>query len=65
MTEPEEDITFDCPYCMTENTVRIDLTGGRKQQLTHDCEICCHPIVIKLETDVASVVNFDVERELQ
>ncbi|OGR51134.1 MAG: hypothetical protein A3I11_00480 [Elusimicrobia bacterium RIFCSPLOWO2_02_FULL_39_32] len=63
MTNFEEDYSFDCPYCMETNDIRIDLTGGKKQQFIYDCEICCHPILIKLEVSSKGIKNFFAEKE--
>ena len=63
MSEFEEEILFDCPYCGTANAFTIDLTGGQKQQLTYDCSTCCRPMVVKVEIEDGAVAEFFVERE--
>ena len=63
MAEPEEDYAFECPYCMESNTVRVDLTGGTKQKFVHDCEVCCRPVLIKVEADADGIVNASAEKE--
>ncbi len=59
----EEDYTFDCPYCMQANEIRVDLTGGKKQKFVYDCAVCCHPILIKLEADSEGITGFSAEKE--
>jgi len=59
----DEDYSFDCPYCMDPNVIRIDPTGGGKQQIVQDCETCCRPIVVKFEVGSADIINFSAERE--
>ncbi len=59
----EEELEFDCPYCSAGNTLFVDLTGGAKQQFVHDCETCCHPILIKLDVTEEGIENFSAEKE--
>ena len=61
--ELEEDYSFDCPYCMEPNTIRVDLTGGKKQKFVYDCETCCHPIVIQLEAGPDGIERASAEKE--
>ena len=48
---------------MESNTIFVDLTGGKKQKFVHDCEVCCHPILIKVEVDEKGIVNASAEKE--
>ena len=59
----DEDYPFDCPYCLEPNVIRIDPTGGRKQQFVQDCETCCRPIVVAFEVGPEAITNFSAERE--
>ena len=63
MSKLEEDYFFNCPYCLSLISVRVDYTGGDKQSFTYDCEACCQPIVIEIETDSEGIVSFIAERE--
>jgi transcription elongation factor Elf1 len=63
MAEYEEDYSFECPYCGSENSVHIDHTAGRRQSFTQDCENCCNPISIKLVLDDDGVEEFSAEQE--
>ena len=63
MTNFEEDYSFECPFCMETNEIRLDLTGGEKQQFVYDCATCCHPILIKLEVGPEGITNFSAEKE--
>ncbi len=63
MANIEDSYTFNCPYCMAEITIQLDLTGGRKQQFVYDCEVCCHPIDIRVEMDEGKVADFSAEPE--
>ncbi len=60
---PEEDHLFNCPYCVGEISLRIDLSGGNTQTFTYDCEVCCQPIVISLELDSDGILSFNADKE--
>ena len=48
---------------MESISIRIDLTGGQKQFLIYDCEICCQPISIQIEIDVNGIAKLTTEKE--
>ena len=54
----EQDYSFPCPYCGVTLSVRLDVTGGRKQALVYDCEICCRPIQIQVEFEGENIASF-------
>ena len=57
----EQDYPFECPYCGVELSVRLDLSGGRRQQFVQDCETCCKPIHIQVEFEGEEVLSFSAE----
>ncbi len=59
----ETDFEFSCPYCAALQTIRLDASGGAKQQFVSDCEVCCQPISISVEFDGDSLSEYSVERE--
>lgn len=59
----ESDEFFGCPYCGTENSLRVDATGGRRQFFVTDCENCCRPISIELEVESDGYVSVIAKRE--
>jgi len=59
----EESQEFTCPYCAAENSIFLDVSGGRKQVFVQDCEICCQPIQILVQWEGEELVSFTVERE--
>lgn len=63
MLNLEEDCFINCPYCLESIKVRIDLTGGQNQFLTYDCEVCCRPIIIRVEINIDGAINILTERE--
>lgn len=54
---------FSCPYCGETNELLIDLSGGAHQEFVVDCEVCCAPILIRLQIRGGEVTALDVERE--
>ncbi len=63
MRGAEEDFFFDCPYCGSSIPLRVDRTGGRRQSFTHDCEVCCRPILVNLAVGHEGVEDFDAAPE--
>jgi len=59
----EDDFKFSCPYCDASQLIRFDISGGAKQQFVSDCEVCCQPILIRVEFDSESLVSFSAEQE--
>ena len=47
----EEEKEFLCPYCLTRQSLLLDLSGGRAQRFYQDCEICCRPIDMRVTVD--------------
>lgn len=39
-----------CPYCGARIRLLVDETAGY-QQYVEDCEVCCQPMVVCVETD--------------
>lgn len=59
----EEDYSFSCPHCGVDLSVRLDTTGGAKQQFFQDCEVCCRPIRIEVCFEGKEVASFSAEAE--
>ena len=36
-----------CPFCFEKFSVTFYIEDGEFQEVTYDCEVCCHPIEIK------------------
>ncbi len=61
MNLPEFD--FVCPYCWQPNSALLD-PGDRARSWVTDCEVCCRPIVLRLEPDAGTGrETLRVERE--
>jgi len=63
MAELEDEHHFPCPYCSSEVSILIDPSGGRRQTFTWDCEVCCRPMVIRLEWGDGGLQQFVAEQE--
>lgn len=61
--DPTEDLTYGCPYCGKENSIRIDRSGGKNQYMVTDCEVCCRPISVEIQIDEDGYVNLTAKRE--
>ncbi len=59
----EQDWEFECPYCGGENSVRLEVTGGRKQSFIQDCTVCCQPIQITARFEKGEISDFSAERQ--
>ena len=63
MTQFEENYEFECPYCSEVLSIHIDYTGGKRQNFTTDCEVCCKPIAIRLVLGTEGVTDFTADQE--
>lgn len=59
----ENDQDYNCPYCGQLNSLRVDRTGGSRQHLITDCEVCCKPIEIELDVFGDGEVSLVAKRE--
>lgn len=59
----EQNESFLCPYCGESNALSVDVSAGRHQEFVVDCEICCAPIVVRLQIQGEEIVSIDVLRE--
>ncbi len=59
----EQECSFLCPYCSSELSIVVDGTAGKKQTFTTDCEVCCRPILIRLDIGSDGVESFEAEQE--
>ena len=59
----EEFEDFLCPYCGESNQLVVDLSGGSHPEFVVDCEVCCAPIMVRLEARGGEILSVDVRRE--
>lgn len=63
MSDLDDEVSFQCPYCASPLSLPVDASGGSRQSFTTDCEVCCHPIAVTLEIDDDGAVELTAERE--
>ncbi len=63
MSGLEEDLEYNCPYCVAAISLRVDATGGRRQAFVVDCEVCCRPIAVEIDIEEDGYVNLIAKRE--
>ncbi len=44
-----ETLDVGCPYCGEVNTIQVE--WGVMGRMTHDCWVCCRPIVLDVHWD--------------
>lgn len=63
MAPVEDEYAFQCPCCFADISITVDYTAGRRQSFVYDCEVCCRPIVIRLDVSSQGVTSFHAEAE--
>jgi len=51
---------FQCPYCWEEISMLID-TSVREQKYIEDCEVCCNPIELIVQSEDGIITGFDAQ----
>ena len=51
---------IDCPYCGEPITVLVD-NSLPEQEYIEDCQVCCRPMQISLQTDGGEIVAVTVD----
>jgi hypothetical protein len=54
---------FLCPYCGENNELLVDISGGAYQEFTVDCEVCCAPILVRLQIKGDKIIALDLQQE--
>ena len=49
--ELNDTASVSCPYCGQASELQVDLAGGSKQEYVQDCEVCCHPWLVRVQLD--------------
>lgn len=50
LTQPEEFVAIQCPWCGERLDARVDLTAG-PQSYVEDCQVCCRPMELTIELE--------------
>lgn len=51
-----DEADIQCPYCGETITVLVDASAGDASYI-EDCQICCQPIRINIQTDAAETIG--------
>ncbi len=54
--------TIQCPYCWEMFEITTDCSV-QSQEYVEDCEVCCKPIVMKVEISAQGLPDVEVSRE--
>lgn len=60
-----EEVYINCPYCGEGLWIELDFTGGIKQDLIEDCQVCCSPINIIASIDKDGNLELSAKREVE
>lgn len=52
--------TVQCPFCGQSFEVIVD-TSVPRQRFTTDCEVCCRPIEVLVESQPGEVLSLEVQ----
>lgn len=58
----EDAVTVQCPFCGESFVTFVDLSAGN-QNYTEDCQVCCRPIVMRIQVEDGELLRIDCERE--
>lgn len=58
-----DSIEIACPYCGERFALEVDTGGGAAQVLTSDCEVCCRPIVLRVDITPQGKVSVSAHAE--
>ena len=54
-----EETSVQCPYCGHVSEVEVDVTIAVQQFVT-DCETCCRPMDVRIQTRDGEILSLDV-----
>jgi len=52
--------TITCPFCGQGFDLLID-TSVASQRFTTDCEVCCRPFEVVVESEMGEILSVDVQ----
>jgi Cysteine-rich CPXCG len=55
---------FQCAGCGEWNETTVDESAGSRQSYIEDCQVCCHPNVLRAEYDL-ELEQFLIAAELE
>ncbi len=51
---------FQCPYCWETISMLVDISQSH-QSYIEDCEVCCNPIQLIVNTENNEILNFEAQ----
>lgn len=61
MHEPVQEYRLTCPWCWEVYSLWLE-SEADKVELIEDCQVCCHPIQLRLRTALNGDISLEVER---
>lgn len=55
-----EEHFFQCPHCWQDISMLIDISQ-HQQNYIEDCEVCCNPIQLQINTDGQKLLRLEVQ----
>ena len=55
-----EEYFFQCPHCWEDISMLIDMSQ-HQQIYIEDCEVCCNPIQLGVQTDGQNMLQLQVQ----
>ncbi|MFZ1322288.1 MAG: CPXCG motif-containing cysteine-rich protein [Ignavibacteria bacterium] len=56
-----DDIEISCPYCGEINFLNIEIGNNSSDEFITDCEICCRPFTVNVQSASNGEISFDVK----
>lgn len=53
-----EEKFIQCPYCLENISVLLDMGLEGRAQVVDDCEVCCRPIEINYKVEDFEIIDF-------
>ena len=55
---------YSCAFCGEFNSTFVDISAGRQQSYTEDCQVCCRPNVLYVYVDEDTLdIQIDTDYE--
>ena len=58
--EPNDETWISCPYCGESSELMVHSDGGAIQEYVEDCEVCCHPWLVRVRLDGEGTASVSV-----
>ena len=63
MSEAIQKYQITCPYCWENYALWLEAEDS-VVELIEDCQVCCHPIQLRMETNLDGEVTLHAERAM-